>query len=634
MLMRDQLAHQEVTPPRAIVPPCPAAPDDKRPLRDRSESRAGLERALHAGIERLNNVERVLATEPQHLRDLGRELSEARGALHGTIEEAEGSLIPDLASDLSRAAADATPDAEVLRAAIERAARGADPSRVLELSLATGDLAEIEGAYLWPRVREVWRERHASLIATKRTLTEAGADDPQAVTMLRAAVDEHLGVVSHLGHENPWAPPLPDEAELARFIDGMHAIDALVVSYLQRVGREGSPLRAVGAQAAQEIRQKARERWSAWATTSRRAEAGDRPWDRWRNRALFPTILARVLWRGELESRIARERAKPPGTIYAVFRSITRVSASQLQLGLDDQGRQAIVRRSPREGLTVVANVPALSEETFTSGLKLLGSLYTLPAVEWLVARAHAQALDGVDRPDVIEIDGGWETFAKAVLEKPEVYPRERSSLRSLARMLAGTPIRWQDGARSSSLFMLFEDASAAGRGRGRSVIRFTLDARLLEHEHHRARERFGVGAGPAQWAHWRIVPLPRPRILPPLAGTPHYTYGPQALVLRLLWLFFTRHGDQLLDEPRLIQVACHDRRAIADEAHLPARLIDPLLAHFVQHRAVVGGSDSRFAPADPAARAFIANGWLRSRLASETGRRASRAKAAGIHHR
>jgi hypothetical protein len=423
--------------------------------------------------------------------------------------------------------------------------------------------------------------------------------------------------------------PGADDHENSRELSGTHALDAVVASYLEKLGRVGTTLRVVGSQAAEEIRQKARQRWTAWVIAPKHGSVRP-PWERWRNRALFPTILARTLWRGGLQNRVARERAKPPATIYAVFRSITRASAAQLELGLDEQGRRAIVRRDPRSGSpAAVADIPGLSEEIFARGLTLLGSRYTLPTVEWLVERAHAQALDGVDRPDVIEIEGGWKAFTAAVLEKRSVHPVERVRLHSLARMLASTPIRWQDGARSSSLFMLFEDATAAGRGRGRSLIRFTLDARLLEHEHHRARERFGPGAGPAQWADWRIVPLPRPRIIAPLAGSPRDTYGPQTVALRLLWLFFTRHGDQLLDEPRLVQVAPRDRRTIAEDAQLPSRLLDPLLAHFVKQGAIVAGQGSRFAPADPAARAFIAQGWHRSRIASETGQRASRAKAA-----
>jgi hypothetical protein len=242
-------------------------------------------------------------------------------------------------------------------------------------------------------------------------------------------------------------------------------------------------------------------------------------------------------------------------------------------------------------------------------------------------------ALDTIVLPDrqlptyavtVIALTSHFPSRSPREIGLPDLIRGERQHL---ARMLASTPIRWQDGARSSSLFMLFENPTAAGRGRGRSVIRFTLDARLLEHEHHRARERFGPGAGPAQWADWRIVPLPRPRIIAPLTGSPRDTYGPQTVALRLLWLFFTRHGDQLLDGPRLVRVAPQDRRAIAEEALLPTRLIDPLLAHLVRQGAIVAGAGSRFAPADPAARAFIAEGWRRSRLASARGQRAAHAR-------
>jgi len=494
------------------------------------------------------------------------------------------------------------------------------------------EIAEVEA---WLKARDSWREAHASLIATRRTLAEDGLDaDPESLARLRATLEEHLSRAKQLGEENPWMPPGRDDQEAGRSSAGMHVLDALIGRFLEQLGREGTPLRAVGERAAEEIRQKARERWDKWATESR-GEARPPPWERWRNGALFPTILARVLWRGEVRDRLARLRAKPAGTIYAVFRSIARVSSSQLQIGLDGQGHRAILRHDHRNvGDSAVADLPTLPEDIFAHGLTLLGSCYTLPTVEWLVERAHAQALDRVDRPDVIEVEGGWEAFAAAVLERRSVHPVERARLHTLARMLASTPIRWQDGARSSSLFMLFEDAAAAGRGRGRSVIRFTLDSRLLAHEHHRARERFGPAPGPAQWADWRIVPLPRPRIIAPLPGSPRDTYGPQTVALRLLWLFFTRHGDQLLKEPRLVEVALTDRRAIAEEAQLPNRLVDPLLEHLVRQGAVIASHGSRFAPADAAARAFIAQGWSRSRVASENGQRASRGKAARLHPR
>jgi len=89
------------------------------------------------------------------------------------------------------------------------------------------------------------------------------------------------------------------------------------------------------------------------------------------------------------------------------------------------------------------------------------------------------------------------------------------------------------------------------------------------------------------------------------------------------------RQGKELIDEPRLVRVAPQDRRAIAEEALLPTRLIDPLLAHLVRQGAIVAGAGSRFAPADPAGRGFIADGWRRSRLASARGQRAACARIA-----
>jgi hypothetical protein len=111
-------------------------------------------------------------------------------------------------------------------------------------------------------------------------------------------------------------------------VSGLHALDAHVARYLDKVGQEGLAPRSVGHQAAEEIRTKGRARWASWAA-ARGTHREPPPWERWRNRALFPTILARVLWRGEVRDRVAQLRTKPPGTIYAVFRSIARVDGGR-----------------------------------------------------------------------------------------------------------------------------------------------------------------------------------------------------------------------------------------------------------------------------------------------------------------
>ncbi len=326
-----------------------------------AEILAGLECALSSGLEHLNDIERTLASETEHFSHLRRCLCEAHDAMHsarlrpvsllrepgaGELPPHEGPLVHgvpvvprEVSSEIARAAAARTPDGELLRTVIHRLAPGADFMRMFRLPLPPAAFAEVEGVHLWPRVREAWREHQAPLIAARRALAESGVSDDQPIVALRAAVEEHLAFAVQLHDENPWAVPGSDENEASRVTSGMHTLDVLVAAYLEKLGREGSRLRGVGHQAAEEVRRKARERWAGWVNALAPAPEDVPPWQRWRNRALFPTVLARVLWRGEVQSRVTRARAKPPGTIYAVFHSITRVSASQLELGLDGQGR-------------------------------------------------------------------------------------------------------------------------------------------------------------------------------------------------------------------------------------------------------------------------------------------------------
>jgi hypothetical protein len=208
---------------------------------------------LDSGVRELNEVERLLAGEPAHRSELRRRLQEV---------------------------------------ALDR----------------PGTLGHARSEQLWARTRETWREAHAPLIAARRALIEAGVDDHPSLVVLRAAVEERLAEARSLGEATPWAAPGPDEREGGRGVSGLHSLDALVAGYLDELGREGSTLRAVGHQAAEEIRTRGRARWASWAAAPGQ---GPPPWERWRNRALFPTILARVLWLGPGWSASRRRIAEP-----------------------------------------------------------------------------------------------------------------------------------------------------------------------------------------------------------------------------------------------------------------------------------------------------------------------------------
>lgn len=328
--------------------------------------------------------------------------------------------------------------------------------------------------------------------------------------------------------------------------------------------------------------------------------------------------------------QIEAHRRKPAGLITDVARSITLATTRGLYQGPDASGQLAILRPNPikpKYGDPVVvaelpkpSQVPAVAPEVFdlAQGLRLVGGRLVWPFLEWLIETAHRQAISGAERPDIITVYGGWEAVAAAVLEiaRGEVHPRERSELRALARALGSVPIRWIDGARSSSLLTVYEDAAAAGRGRGRSEITFKLIDRLIEGETFRARKKYGPGAGPEQWAGWRIVPLVRPRNITPIPQSPRDTFGPQAVYVRLLQMLFTRRGDQLL-ESGLVTVEQADRFQLASEAQLPGRLVDPLHDHLVEKNVIVANG-IRCAPADQIVRDFISDGWKRSADASE----------------
>lgn len=166
---------------------------------------------VDSGVRELNEVERLLAEEQAHRSELRRRLQEA---------------------------------------ALER---GGNTS------------ADHRSDQMWACAREAWREAHAPLIAARRALAEASVNDEQSLTILREAVENLLTQVRRLGDANPWAVPSLDDHEEARGASGLHVLDALVAGYLDELGREGSALRAVGRQAAEEIRTKGRVRWANWA---------------------------------------------------------------------------------------------------------------------------------------------------------------------------------------------------------------------------------------------------------------------------------------------------------------------------------------------------------------------------------
>jgi len=567
-------------------------------------SRAMLRRVEAAREERIRARALFfeLAVKALFADELERELAAADREL---LEARATARAEDLAFRLAQRFRSGVSDAEILTLAEKVFRPGPEDGHRRALLAAF----EGEGArtwalltYVWPEVAAEWREDAKARIGAARALATLTSDElgdldrGKILGRTIEAIAEHLPTALA---ETGAPTTLDDATEAARIYtapDGARRYERaeLAARYVERLGPFGNEI-------ATALRAGAGAAMAQLGTTD-----APLPWQDWRHPAHLAGILGRALLRTTVLPALHRELKRGvPGLPREVFQSITRVATPGLQLELLQVTRPHPLK--PRHGDRVpVAVLPAAATEevmrAVLQGLPYVASRYALPLVESIIAKAHEQHLetnDPVDSRRVVYDHGGWDAVACTALEKQAVHPEERGAIIKVARALAAMPLQWLDGARSSSLWHIDESAAAAGRGRGRAHIVFMLAERAAWGEVFRdARGQ-------------RVVPLPRPRNLPPLPLSPRNTYAPQAAFLRLLWLHFADCSAELVAGPGLVSVDDVARARLACEAQLIARLVMPLLDHFVRAGALVGGGD-RFAPADPTIRAFLREGAAR----------------------
>jgi hypothetical protein len=363
----------------------------------------------------------------------------------------------------------------------------------------------------------------------------------------------------------------------------------------------------------------------------------------------FARTIALVLWRsgvrGALDARRAERESqagRTAGAIVAVAAGLARVATPQLELGLDEWGAAAVTRPDPRSRASgtrvAIADPPVLpvaAREVLDTAraLQALGSQYALPVAETLMDLSQTlRPTRGVD----ISAGGArlrfasWTSLAQLAMatppEKP-LHPDVVRNVRLAAWAWARTPIRWPDGIESSALWVLDDEVPRPGAPAHGPA--FTLSERAQLGATQRARQGRRLGA--ADWENVRIVPLVRPRIVPPAAGSNRNSYGPQAAFLRLLWCHFTRQGRHLLLPPHGIPVTAADVAALAEEAQLASSVARAMLPHYAGTGVVEHIGGDLFVPADAAARAFIAAGWRRSEEARRAGLRGAKRRARGV---
>lgn len=436
-----------------------------------------------------------------------------------------------------------------------------------------------------------------ALAAAKEVLEEAKEERPEALARLHDAVARLLPeALAAVG-------PPPEHGEP---VDGLHGFDARAVAYLRSMGAEGSDLGRAAAEVAQNYARSAREDWQ-------RVVTGDLSQEDWSRsaQAEVARAVAWALWEGEVRAEVNRAQGRLPGVIVDVHEGVALALTKDLRV---DNGQ--LFRPHPRGGAPLaVADVPVVSQNVLDAaiitgrGLRLYGSLYALPVVEYLVELAHVGfGAEGVS----VGAEGGklifdsWELFVREALRLPgKPRPQVVTDVRLTARMLAHTPIRWPDGMASSALWVLEDDDIRAGPPR--HGPRFALTPRLQAGETFRARK--GRNLGGREREGLRIVPLLRPRIVPPVPDSNPKSFGAQASFVRFLWLHFVKHREKLWDQPSGIPVTEVDVADLAAMAQLTNTVAVRMLGHLLTCGVIVSPAPGLYTPADQATREFMKDG-------------------------
>jgi hypothetical protein len=245
--------------------------------------------------------------------------------------------------------------------------------------------------------------------------------EPAAEAALAAALAAHLRRLAAVLGADDHSPPTDDREALEQR-DGMLLWDALFCDYL------AESFGAVGAAAAEDLREEARSRWTR-LTTAASPEAvpieQGRAWERWlpvetedgtapNDHCPALLALARVL--------VVAGQARPrlPVKRNAIFPAIARRTRDQLAMwrhGVQTRDREdGGLDLLSRTGATV-AVFPALELTHLArlrAGVEAGQGLLLERVIRRLVRDAHGQAVKGINPFNRLVYRGGWSGFAQA----------------------------------------------------------------------------------------------------------------------------------------------------------------------------------------------------------------------------
>ena len=245
--------------------------------------------------------------------------------------------------------------------------------------------------------------------------------DPATEATLAAELVAHLcRLAAVLGVDDHSSPT--GDREVLKQRDGMLLWDALFCDYL------AESFGAVGAAAAEDLREEARSRWAGLTTTaSSEAPPADlgRAWERWlpidaEEEVAISVLCLSLLSLARVFVVTGQTRPQLPVKHNAIFPAIARRTRDQLSLwrhGVQTRDREdGGLDLLSRTGATV-AVFPALELTHLArlrAGVEAGQGLLLERVIRRLVRDAHGQAVTGINPFNRLVYSGGWSGFARA----------------------------------------------------------------------------------------------------------------------------------------------------------------------------------------------------------------------------
>lgn len=409
-------------------------------------------------------------------------------------------------------------------------------------------------AFHWDAVWRDWSKEHAARLAARRFLLFKSAEDElakhenaegrleQAVRELMPAALKALPVVpvdklSTLGERN-----------------GMFARDADFVDFI-----EGLPHKESKGHAA-DWRKSWREDWSQ-NVISGAAE----PWNRWKEPLRVPHVLAHVLWALEVKPTLERElgRKDSAGLASPVLTNIVGVARRGAQVGLFEDKAYILNNRGQKVG--EVRMGPTIDGRVMK--LEALGTLAAQRLLRFVIWGGYQKRFIHQD-PNYAElwIEGGWKALAEEFGQKAGKATQE---IRDAAYALDAISIDTPTGM--GRIFAVHEHKPGPGRpARIEMHLLGPLRPGYVADElssHRKAENK-------------RIVPVPMPNRLPPMAGR-EQDWASQAQMQLLALRELRTHAEEMA-ALGFVEISEKRWRELSEEAAVPLRILSEVLNVFV----------------------------------------------------